>query len=97
MAVAVDGSIAAFVPARRALSWQLTNAGGVPSVRERYWVTMQPGEVRVCGSCHAANMRTQAGGSAPTNEPEALRQLLAYWRAASALPVAPTRLRIQTP
>jgi hypothetical protein len=82
VAVASDGSIAAFVPARRAMSWQLTGPGGVPAVRERYWVTMQPGEVRVCASCHAANTSTQSGGPPPVNEPEALRQLLAYWKAA---------------
>ena len=48
VAIARDGSVAAFVPARRALSWQLTDAAGVPVVRERLWLTMQPGEVRGC-------------------------------------------------
>ena len=51
VAVAFDGSAAAFVPAGRALSWQLTDPAGRPVVRERYWLTFQPGEIRVCGSC----------------------------------------------
>ncbi len=55
VAIAPDGSVAAFVPARRALSWQLTDGAGVPVVRERLWLTMRPGEVRVCGSCHGVN------------------------------------------
>ncbi|MBI3777515.1 MAG: hypothetical protein HY274_01120, partial [Gammaproteobacteria bacterium] len=32
-----DGSMAAFVPAERALAWQLTTVKGDPVVRERYW------------------------------------------------------------
>ena len=79
VAVAADGSVAAFVPARRAVSWQLTDAAGTPVVRERYWITMQPGEVRVCGSCHGVNTKDQAQRAAPTNAPQAFRQLLAYW------------------
>ncbi len=78
--IAVDGSSAAFVPARRALAWQSTDAAGNPVVRERVWVTMQPGEVRVCASCHGANSRDQAGNNAPTNKPEALRELLRAWK-----------------
>lgn len=92
VAVASDGSFAAFVPARRALSWQLTDPAGTPVVRERYWVTMQPGEVRVCTSCHGINTHDQANHVAPTNEPEALRQLLAYWKIAKETPAAPTNL-----
>ncbi|HTV02967.1 MAG TPA: DUF5719 family protein, partial [Luteitalea sp.] len=81
VAIAADGSVAAFVPARRALSWQLTDAAGTPVVRERYWITMQPGEVRVCGSCHGVNTKDQMQRGAPTNAPQALRQLLTYWSA----------------
>jgi hypothetical protein len=81
VALASDGSFAAFVPARRALSWQLTDPAGTPVVRERYWVTMQAGEIRVCSSCHGANKRDQAGRPPPTNQPEALRQLLQHWKA----------------
>ncbi|WP_291982501.1 hypothetical protein [Luteitalea sp.] len=79
VAIAPDGSVAAFVPARRALSWQLTDPAGVPVVRERLWVTMRPGEVRVCAACHGANTTDQAGRPEPANAPQALRQLLTYW------------------
>ena len=72
VAAAADGSIAAFVPARRALSWQLTDPQGVAVVRERYWLTFQPGEVRVCGSCHGLSELDQAGAGQPQNTPQAL-------------------------
>jgi len=78
--IAGDGSVAAFVPARRAMSWQTTDAAGTPVVRERYWITFQPGEVRVCGSCHGVNSRDQLGRTAPQNSPEALRALLRSWK-----------------
>jgi len=78
--IAADGSIAALVPARRALSWQTTDAHNAPVVRERYWLTFQPGEVRVCGSCHGVNSRDQLGRPAPQNSPEALRTLLRFWK-----------------
>lgn len=75
-----DGSIAAFVPAQRALSWQLTDKTGKPIVRERYWVSVQSGEVRVCASCHGVNTLDQAGIMKPTNKPEALKALLEHWK-----------------
>ena len=50
-----DGSLAAFIPAHRAMSWQLVDSVGGPVVRERFWVTFQPGEIRTCASCHGAN------------------------------------------
>jgi hypothetical protein len=78
--IAADGSTAAFVPARRALSWQSTDPAGEPVVRERNWVTFQAGEMRVCASCHGVNTRDQAGRFAPQNKPEALRELLAWWK-----------------
>ena len=78
--IAQDGSSAAFVPARRALAWQTTDAAGNPVVRERVWITVQPGEVRVCASCHGANVKDQAGQNTPTNKPEALRDLLRAWK-----------------
>ncbi|MBL8523425.1 MAG: hypothetical protein JNN20_07040 [Betaproteobacteria bacterium] len=78
--IAADGSTAAFVPARRALAWQSTDAAGNAVVRERVWVTAQPGEVRVCASCHGANSKDQAGNNSPTNKPEALRELLRAWK-----------------
>jgi hypothetical protein len=78
--VAPDGSLAAFVPARRALTWQLTDGAGQGVVRERYWLSFQPGEIRVCTSCHGLNSRDQQGRTAPTNSPEALRTLLRFWK-----------------
>jgi hypothetical protein len=76
-----DGSMAAFVPARRAMTWQLTDPAGAPVVRERYWLTFQPGEIRSCASCHGINQRDQAGNGTSTNPPEALRSLLRAWKA----------------
>jgi Hydrazine synthase alpha subunit middle domain len=79
--VADDGSVAAFVPANRAMSWQLTDAAGNAVVRERYWLTFQAGEVRVCTSCHGLNEKDQAGQATPTNSPKALLELLLDWKA----------------
>ncbi len=76
-----DGSMAAFLPARRATTWQLTDTAGAPVVRERYWLTFQPGEIRSCTSCHGINTTDQANHPVPTNKPEALRTLLKYWKA----------------
>lgn len=76
--IAEDGSMAALVPARRAMSWQLTDPAGDAVVRERYWVSFSPGEMRSCTSCHAANTATQASQPPPENEPLALRELLAH-------------------
>jgi Hydrazine synthase alpha subunit middle domain/FG-GAP-like repeat len=78
--IAADGSTAAFVPARRALAWQTTDAAGNAVVRERVWVTFQPGEVRVCASCHGVNTKDQSGAPPPVNKPEALRDLLRFWK-----------------
>lgn len=75
-----DGSSASIVPARRALSWQLTDTNGVGIVRERYWLTMASGEIRSCTSCHGINKTDQAGNLTPTNTPIALVQLLNYWK-----------------
>lgn len=78
--IAGDGSQAAFVPARRALTWQITDGNGVGVVRERYWLTFQPGEVRVCTSCHGINSKDQANQNLPTNSPQALLTLLQQWK-----------------
>jgi hypothetical protein len=78
--IAADGSTAAFVPANRAMAWQTVDPAGEAVVRERVWVTFQPGEVRVCGSCHGVNKVDQAGKGAPQNKPEALRNLLKHWK-----------------
>jgi len=79
-AIAPDGSIAVFVPTRRALSWQTTAPNGDAVVRERFWLSAQPGEVLVCGGCHGVNTANQAGMPAATNTPEAFKTLLARWK-----------------
>jgi hypothetical protein len=78
--IAADGSTAVVVPAQRALAWQTTDAAGNAVVRERVWVSMQSGEIRVCASCHGVNSKDQAGNAAPVNRPEALRNLLKLWK-----------------
>jgi hypothetical protein len=79
--IGIDGSMAAFVPAHRATAWQLVDSAGTPVVRERFWVTMQPGEIRVCASCHGSNGEAAVPKQIiPQNEPEALRTLLQYWK-----------------
>ncbi|MEZ5964005.1 MAG: hypothetical protein R3F56_09195 [Planctomycetota bacterium] len=88
VALGEDGSLAAFVPAARALTWQLTDPGQTPVVRERYWLTFQPGEVRVCTSCHGVNSTDQQSRPAPTNVPRALVELLRHWQASTG-PVLP--------
>lgn len=82
--VASDGSAAAFVPAQRALTWQLTN-GSTGVVRERVWVTFQPGEIRMCTSCHGPSTTDQAGQRPAQNPPQALLGLLNYWKALQTL------------
>ncbi len=79
--IAADGSMAAFVPASRALTWHLTDASGSPLVRERFWVSFASGEIRVCANCHGLN-RTDVvlGEGPPTNEPQALRDLVSWWQ-----------------
>ena len=85
-----DGSMAALVPARRAMTWHLTDSNGVSVVKERYWLTFQPGEIRTCASCHGVNRTDQAGNPKPTNKPEALRTLLQYWKAQNTVAVGQT-------
>ncbi len=76
----LDGSQATFVPARRALTHQTTETNGQHVVRERYWITYQPGEIRTCAVCHGLNVADQAGQPVPTNSPAALRDLIRYWK-----------------
>ncbi len=78
--IASDGSVAALVPARRALAWQSTANDGTPVVRERYWISAQPGDIRVCDGCHGVNQTSQAGAPPAQNAPLALRDLLIHWR-----------------
>ncbi len=82
--IAPDGSMAALVPATRAMTWQTVTSAGAPVVRERYWLTFQPGEVRVCHSCHGVNTRDQLGQAAPSQSAEALRVLLRTWKGEQA-------------
>lgn len=82
--VAADGSVAAFVPAERAVTWHLIDENIPQSsdqsiVKERYWVSFAAGEVRVCASCHGVNKQDQLGRSAPENAPQALTNLLNAW------------------
>lgn len=79
--IGADGSIAAVVPARRAMTWQTVDPQGIPIVRERVWVTFQPGEVRVCATCHGINERNQANAvGTPQTPPQALKDLLLAWK-----------------
>ena len=75
-----DGSQATFVPARRAMTHQTVGTNGNHVVRERYWITYQPGEIRTCAVCHGLNTQNQAGGQLPTNSPAALQDLLRFWK-----------------
>jgi hypothetical protein len=78
--IADDGSMAAFVPANRALSWQMTAPDGSAVVKERFWLTFQAGEMRVCASCHGVNSKDHLNQPAPVNPPQALAKLLAHWK-----------------
>ena len=76
-----DGSIAALVPARRAVTWHLLDTDGASQVKERYWLSLKPGEIRTCTSCHGLNQTDQAGHLTPTNPPRALTDFLRFWKA----------------
>jgi hypothetical protein len=83
-----DGSVAAIVPAGKALTWHLlaNDASKTSYVKERFWVTFQPGEIRTCANCHGINTSDQTGTVAspvpkPTNPPQALAALLQSWKA----------------
>jgi len=88
--IAADGSVALFVPAERPMVWQSLapaqacgsspNPPNSPVVRERYWIEFQRGEIRACNSCHGVNQHNQAGQTAPANAPQALADLLAWWK-----------------
>lgn len=78
--IGLDGSIAAFVPATRALTWQTVSPDGEEVVRERQWLTFAPGEIRTCEGCHGINGKTHLGNDKPVNKPEALRVLVRSWK-----------------
>ncbi len=75
-----DGSAAFFVPARRAMAWQSLAPDGTPVVRERYWITFQPGEIRACGGCHGVNNLDQSGALPSVQKADAFRALLQAWQ-----------------
>lgn len=83
--IADDGSVAMLLPTRRALTWQLTDTQGNFVVRERNWLSLQPGEIRSCPACHGINSGDQLGHATPVNKPEALRQLLQYLKGNGSL------------
>jgi hypothetical protein len=76
----MDGSQATLVPARHAMTHATVNTNGQHIVRERYWITYQPGEIRTCAVCHGLNEADQRNQPLPTNSPAALRDLLRYWK-----------------
>lgn len=80
--LSADGSAAVLVPAQRAVTWQTLAPNGAPVVRERVWLSLQPGEIRTCEGCHGANDVDQAGQPPASNPPEALRILLQHWKQA---------------
>ena len=84
--IAEDGSVAAFVPAQRAMAWQTTDPQHTPVVRERNWLSFQPGEIRTCPACHGVNDKSQAGSAKPQNAPLALTKLLRFWKSSLSLP-----------
>ncbi|HUS35249.1 MAG TPA: hypothetical protein VM680_07865 [Verrucomicrobiae bacterium] len=76
-----DGSQATIIPANRAVTWQLTGSQTNESVvKERYWISFRPGEIRTCANCHGINSVDQMGRKSPTNSPLALHKLLQLWR-----------------
>jgi hypothetical protein len=85
VAIAPDGSVAALVPARRAMSWQLLDTQGVPVVNERYWISLGRGEIRTCTSCHGGGELDQALQPPPENAPLALGRLLLRLKSRGAL------------
>jgi len=81
--LADDGSFAALVPARRATTHQLLGTTNDSVVKERYWITYQPGEIRTCKNCHGINTADQSFGQTngpPNNSPQALSDLLKFWK-----------------
>lgn len=76
-----DGSVALFVPSRRALAWQSLSPEGEAVVRERFWISLQPGEIRACDGCHGVNSLNQAGAPPVERSADALVDLLLRWRA----------------
>ena len=73
--------LACYVPARRAMTHQLLGTNNESVVKERYWITYQPGEIRTCKNCHGINTADQTGINGPPENPaQALHDLLQYWK-----------------
>ena len=64
------------VPADRPLTWQSTAPNGSPVVRERYWLSLRPGEIRVCDGCHGVNTTNQAQLPAAGNRSDSFVEVL---------------------
>ncbi len=75
-----DGSVAAFVPAVRSLSWQTVSPDGSSVIEERQPLAFAPGEIMTCPGCHGINKKSHDGSLNPTNKPESLRKLLSFWK-----------------
>lgn len=75
-----DGSVALYVPTQRSLAWQSIAPDGSPVVEERFWINLQPGEIRACDGCHGVNVTNQAGQPPAANVSIAFRELLGRWR-----------------
>jgi hypothetical protein len=82
--IMTDGSQATFIPANRAVTWHFTGNTNESVVKERYWISFRPGEVRTCANCHGINSVDQLGRQSPTNSPLALHQLLRLWKTNAA-------------
>jgi hypothetical protein len=54
-------------------------------MRERYWITAQPGEVRACDGCHGVNQINQVGQPASMQTAQAFIDLLIRWRTQAVL------------
>lgn len=78
------------------MTWQMTTPNGEPVVRERYWVTFQPGEIRTCANCHGVNRKDQIGRGPATNAPLALREFLRHWKS-NNIPVVGSETVANTP
>ena len=75
-----DGSVAAFVPAVRSLSWRTVTPEGKSVIEERQPLAFAPGEIMTCPGCHGINKESHDGSLSPTNKPESLRKLMTYWK-----------------
>jgi hypothetical protein len=75
----------------RTYRWQLYKMityfwPAVEVMSERYWITLQPGEVRICASCHGQNENNQIGQPGQANPPQALLHLLERWKNSASVP-----------